>query len=49
MKLDLRRLLSWLLPLASVVSFVTLYSLAAFLYPGGTRDEPARRSVNYLV
>jgi hypothetical protein len=36
------------LPLASVVSFVALYSLAAFLYPGGTRNEPARRGFSFI-
>lgn len=42
------RLLSWLLPLASVVYFVALYSLAAFVYPGGARNEPARRGFSFI-
>jgi hypothetical protein len=33
--------------MASVVIFVALYCLAALLYPGGTRVEPARRGFSF--
>ena len=42
------RLLSWSAPIASVSIFIALYSLAAFLYPGGTRIDPARRGFSFF-
>jgi hypothetical protein len=32
----------WAFPIASVLSFVGLYAVAAALYPGGTRIDPTR-------
>lgn len=42
------RRLSWFVPTASVITFVLLYVLAALLYPGGTRSDPARNGFSIV-
>jgi hypothetical protein len=42
------RLLFWFAPMASVVTFVVLYALAALLYPGGTHSDPTRKGFSFV-
>lgn len=42
------RLLSWLLPIATVFCFIVLHVAAALLYPGGTRADPGRRGFSFV-
>jgi hypothetical protein len=42
------RLLSWVVPIAAVALFVVLYTVAAVLFPGGTRADPTRTGFSFL-
>jgi hypothetical protein len=42
------RRLTPLLPVAGVVVFVGLYAVAAWLYPGGTREDPGRTGFSFV-
>jgi hypothetical protein len=42
------RLLSWLVPIAAVLTFAVLYAAAAVIFPGGTRAEPGRTGFSFV-